>query len=68
VAKLPVIVLEQVPVPNEQSINDPMEFVIVFVQVPLDLQFKVGSSDVASPAAGIFVSLLIHVGALVQSI
>jgi len=68
VAKLPVIVLEQTPVPNEQSIYDPIEFVSVFVQVPLDLQLTVGSSVVESPAAGIFVSLLTHVGALVQSI
>jgi len=65
---LPVIVLEQTPVPNEQSIYDPIEFVRVFVQVELDLQFTVGSNVVERPATGIFVSLLIHVGALVQSI
>jgi DNA-binding cell septation regulator SpoVG len=44
-----------------------MEFVKVFVQVPLDLQFIVGSSAVVSPARGIFVSLLTQVGELVQS-
>jgi hypothetical protein len=68
VGKLPDIVLEQTPVPNEQSIYDPIEFVSVFVQVPLDLQLTVGRSVVESPAAGILVSLFMHVGALVQSI
>lgn len=62
-----MIVVEQTPVPREQSMYEPIELVKVFVHAPLDLQFTVGRTVAVNPAAGMLVSLLIHVGELVQS-
>ena len=47
------IVVEHNPVPNEQSINPPIEFVMLLVHIALDLQLIVGSKDSVNPASGI---------------
>jgi hypothetical protein len=52
---LPEIVVEQTPVPREQSMYDPIELAKVFVHVPLDLQFTVGRTVAVNPAEGMLV-------------